>query len=257
MSDNLESLASGDATLAVDAPNNVSSFEPRAEETDTHSGNRPVDMTRLVAQIQSGLPPELSEMILEFTLASSRSSSNLCDAPPAKILAEQHLRGVKVDARYRPPAFLRLSRKYRELFARSYYTNTVFHVKKKLLVKWLRSLPPHHANLLTEVRFYHIKDGLDSGDLAMDRLHLKTRSLNRRRNDYAVRDFAGLQQDISKSTTVDLGKGVIYMRIITMDGLHWLWWNGGMPTSTDGADADTTRVLCKLSTKYSLTRFQQ
>lgn len=221
-----------------------------------HLGKRPTEMKKLVQQIQS-VPEELHQMILEFTFSCSRSSSNSADAPPAKILHEQHLRGVKVDERYKPPVWLRIGPKGREPFARSYYSNTVFHVKARFLVRWLRSLPPHHANFLTEVRIYRLFDGLDSGDLAMDRLKRRMRSLNRKQNDKAGSAFEFVREKISKGTTVDLGKGVIYTRMMTMDGTRWLWWNGSMPEPADGADEDTRSELCMLSTKYALEGYKQ
>lgn len=101
------------------------------------------------------------------------------------------------------------------------------------------------------MRIYRLFDGLDSGELAMDRLQRRMRSLNRKQYDYAGSSFKFLQQNISQCTTMDLGKGVIYMRMVTMDGTRWLWWNGGMPGPLDAADADTMGKLSMLSTKYA------
>lgn len=134
-------------------------------------------MKRLAEQIQSLLPPELYEMIFEFTFSANHSSSNSPGAPPAKILHEQHFRGVKIDKKYKPPALLRVSSKGRALFARSYYSNTVFHVKRGNLIKWLRSLPPQHANFLAEVRVYLSTDGF--GTRATETSRLSRRPVSR------------------------------------------------------------------------------
>lgn len=109
MADRPADHPSANATPLVEASPNSQVIHSGVKETMAPLDKGPTDM-KLVEQIRS-VPEELREMILAFTFSANRSSSNSPDAPPAKILHEQHLRGVKIDEKYKPHALLRDSLK--------------------------------------------------------------------------------------------------------------------------------------------------
>ena len=68
----------------------------------------------------------------------------------------------KIDKTYKPPSLLAVDRASRKLFAKSYYGGSGASFAwnselkaKEVLIRWLRSLTPHHRRLLTEVEAVH------------------------------------------------------------------------------------------------------
>lgn len=117
-----------------------------------------------------GLPQELQDMVLEFTLlvAVPREHELILGPKTNSSLSPLKLVGVKshtptsvvfVDPHnYKPPLCLQLSRKTREKFAKQYYSSTTFYVRDNqkflgICSRWLRSLTRQHRDWITEI-FY-------------------------------------------------------------------------------------------------------
>ena len=110
----------------------------------------------------------------------------------------------------------------RSIFARHYYTNTVFTFHSRaLLIKWLVALPPEYRAWLVELRY-------DApGWRESERDHEWKATVEAELNDI----------DIELVTANILlgpwGRKIIYMRAWDFWGDRWVWWNGCPEESRD------------------------
>ena len=88
---------------------------------------------RLIALVQS-LPQELIDAIIAYTFTSSKKQ-------------------IEISAGYSPPALLSVNSEIRRVFAKDFYSKTIFHSRGEgLLAQWLISMPAAHRALLKRVR---------------------------------------------------------------------------------------------------------
>lgn len=58
-----------------------------------------------------------------------------------------------IKKKYKPPVLLRIDRTTREIFAKSYYReSSTFVISKALVTDWIRSLPKHHLDLISDIK---------------------------------------------------------------------------------------------------------
>lgn len=99
---------------------------------------------RLIALVQS-LPQELIDAIIAYTFTPSK-------------------RQIEISAGYSPPALLSVNSGTRRVFAKNFYSKTIFHSRSEdLLARWLISMPAAHRALLKRVRLVRRPEGKGEG----------------------------------------------------------------------------------------------
>lgn len=167
---------------------------------------------RLQARLQA-LPQELQDTILEYTCTVTPSATNSAHAPPAIDIPDSTA-GVYVDEHYRPPPQLS-SPRVRELYAKSYYSTTVFNFTSRAhLVKWLVALPSEHRAWLVELRYHDPEWREGDGD--------------HDRNQSAWNELLDLEGETMRHGILlrQRGRAVIYMKTWDFEQECWSWWNG-------------------------------
>lgn len=173
---------------------------------------KPDSFERLQTKLHA-LPQELQDIILQYTCTVTPSARNSAHVPPLVDIPDSTT-GVHVDKHYRPPAQLSIPR-VRELYAKSYYSTTVFNFTSRAhLVKWVLALPPAHRAYLTELRYE--APGWQESERSIDW------------NATVWAELTDIEEDFLVNGVLlrRMGREVIYMRAWDFEQHCWTWWNG-------------------------------
>lgn len=155
-SHNLSSLF---ATLANIIIRHLSTFTFKIDQSIFIRRANPLFHRAIMTTLQTSLealPPELYNMIFDFTFTPSfmdRTEPYKIDAKRFTLDFTPTLNDRIIDASYKPPQLLQISRATRKKYAKAYYGNgSVFFINGDLDKRFINTIPRKHARQIRDVR---------------------------------------------------------------------------------------------------------